>query len=66
MPYFIDEGKTGLLLKEDNPQQLADLMKELLSVSSYKENVTKMHEYYIQEYSWDAVAKRMKAAMDRN
>ena len=41
-------------------------MKELLSVSSYKENVTKMHEYYIQEYSWDAVAKRMKAAMDRN
>ena len=66
MPYFIDEGKTGLLLKEDNPQQLADLMKELLSVPSYKENVTKMHEYYIQEYSWDAVAKRMKAAMDRN
>lgn len=42
MPYFIDEGKTGLLLKEDAPQRLADLMKELLSVFYNKENVAKM------------------------
>lgn len=64
MPYFIDEGKTGLLLREDDPQQLADLMKKILSDSSYKENVAKKHDYYVQEYSWDAVAKRMKTAMD--
>lgn len=43
MPYFIDEGKKGLLLKEDAPQQLADLMTELLSVFyNNKENVAKM------------------------
>lgn len=65
MPFFIEEGKTGLLLKEDNAQELATLMKTLLEDGSYKRNVLYRHGYYLQEYSWDAVAKRMKEAMDK-
>ena len=59
MPYFIDEGKTGLLLKNDSPEELASLMSELLINKKYKENVEAMKLWYISEYSWDSVAKRM-------
>lgn len=64
MPYFIEEGKTGLLLKEDNPQELASLMKKTLQDDSFKKNVAARHDHYLEEYSWDAVARRMKEAMD--
>ena len=40
-------------------------MEELLSNDSYKQNVKAKHDYYISEYSWDAVARRMKEAMDK-
>lgn len=63
MPYFIEEGKTGLLLKQDNPKELAGLMEEVLSNETYKQNVEAKHDYYLSEYSWDAVARRMKGAM---
>lgn len=65
MPYFIDEGKTGLLLKNDNASELAELMRALLHSDSFKKNVAARHDYYLKEYSWDAVAKRMKEAMDK-
>lgn len=64
MPYFIEEGKTGLLLKEDNPQELASLMKKTLQDDSFKKNVAARYDHYLEEYSWDAVARRMKEAMD--
>ena len=63
MPYFIEEGKTGLLLKEDNPQELASLMKKTFQDDSFKKNVAARHDH-LEEYSWDAVARRMKEAMD--
>ena len=53
-------------MKEDNAQELAGLMEELLSNDSYKQNVKAKHDYYISEYSWDAVARRMKEAMDKS
>lgn len=65
MPYFIDEGKTGLLLKHDDSKELAGLMEEILSNETYKQNVKANHDNYIAEYSWDAVARRMKEAMDK-
>lgn len=64
MPYFIDEGKTGLLLKNDNPRELSGLMLKLLKDKTYKEIVRQKHDFYISEYSWDAVARRMKEVMD--
>lgn len=60
MPYFIQEGKTGLLLKNDDANELACLMERLLNDNTFQENVKLRREFYINEYSWDNVALRMK------
>lgn len=59
MPYFIKNNENGLLLKNDNPDELSQLMEKLLSDDHIKEKVISKKEYYINEYSWDAVAKRI-------
>lgn len=64
MPYFIEEGKTGLLLKEDDANELASLMESLLKDKNMKENVRCRHDFYLKEYSWDSVAQRMKNVME--
>lgn len=66
MPYFIEDGKTGLLLKKDDANELANLMMKILSDNHFNDNVAKRHDYYINEYSWKTVAKRMKEAMDKS
>ena len=59
MPYFIDEGNTGLLLRHDDPHELATLMLTLLRDPAYQHRVSSLRPHYLQEYSWDAVAERM-------
>lgn len=59
MPYFIKDGKTGLLLKKDEPQELASLMLQILNNESFSQNVISNRKQYIQEYSWSAVAERI-------
>lgn len=59
MPYFIDEGKTGLLLKNDDPRELSELMLQILENVSFANNVLSRQEQYIKNYSWDAVANRI-------
>ena len=60
MPYFIDDEQTGFLLKNDDSSELAQLMKRLLNDSTIKKNVLDRREWYIQEYSWNTVAQRIK------
>lgn len=57
MPYFIDESKTGLLLKKDDVNELANLMKTILSDNGFKNNIAEKHDYYINEYSWEYSCK---------
>jgi glycosyltransferase involved in cell wall biosynthesis len=59
MPYFIKDGETGLLLKNDDPNELAHLMLRALHEKSFSENVLARREQYINDYSWDTVAKRI-------
>lgn len=59
MPYFIEEGNTGLLLRHDDPHDLATLMLTLLRDSAYQHRVSSLRPHYLEEYSWDAVAARM-------
>lgn len=59
MPYFIEEGVTGYLIKEDNANDLANKMQIALNNKDMQLEVRSRKDYYIQEYSWDAVAKRM-------
>lgn len=59
MPYFIQNGETGLLLNNDDPKELATLMYRTLHEESFSQNVLSRREEYIHDYSWDTVAKRI-------
>ena len=59
MPYFIEQGETGFLLEKDHVEELATLIKELLSNERIKKNVIDRRESYLQKYTWDAVAERI-------
>lgn len=65
MPYFIEDGKTGLLINNDNPIELAYKMKRLLENETIKHNVLSKREWYIDNYSWDAVAERIYSIMSK-
>jgi len=64
MPYFIENGKTGFLLEKESPEALADLMLKLIRSEEIKNNVKVKREWYLREYSWDAVAQRIANVMD--
>ncbi len=59
MPYFIQDGETGLLVDSDDVIELANKMSHLLVDEKIKSNVIARREYYINNYSWDAVANRI-------
>lgn len=59
MPYFIEEGKTGLLIDDDDHVKLAKKMDYLLKNDEIKNNVIKNRDFYISEYSWDNVCDRI-------
>lgn len=64
MPYFIKNGDTGLLLKEDNPQELASLMYKGLHDNNMTNNVKDLRSEYLQDYSWSSVAERIAKVID--
>lgn len=63
MPYFIEDGVTGLLLRHEDPVELADLMERALTSEAMPREVASRREWYLREYSWDAVADRCLKAM---
>lgn len=63
MPFFIEDGKTGFLMKGDMPEELCSYMITLLNEESFYDNVKLGKQKYLSEYSWDAVADRMLNVM---
>lgn len=63
MPYFIEENKTGYLLREESPHVLAELMLQALNNKEMHQNVRNKQEYYMKEYSWETVAKCIAAVI---
>lgn len=63
MPYFIEDGVTGLLIDKDDVDNLAAQMKNLLGNETIKQNVRNKRDWYIEEYSWDTVADRIIKAI---
>ena len=59
MPYFIQEGETGLLLKNDDPKELASLILCILQNDNFAKNVANHQNQYLRDYSWDTVAVKM-------
>ena len=66
MPYFIKNDVTGYLIENDDEIHLAKKMNELLKNKEIIQHVRSNKEYYIQEYSWDTVAKRINNIITSN
>lgn len=65
MPEFIQNGKNGYLIQDNDVEQLVDAMEKLLlDGSSLSDYVKKQHNFYVSEYSWDNVAKRILTVME--
>ncbi len=59
MPWFIEQGETGLLLEHDDAGELAQKMKAVLRNPAYGENVRARRGTYLEKYSWVSVARRI-------
>lgn len=59
MKEFIEDGKNGYLIEEDDPDVLAIKIKDLLSNKEILRYVRDNREQYIQQYSWNEVSKRI-------
>lgn len=59
MPYFIEDGKTGILVDTYDRQNMAAQLQRLLGDEEIKRNVIAKREWYLKEYSWETVAERI-------
>lgn len=66
MPYFIEDGKTGCLLKTNSSDELCDLMIETITSEKMKNNVRENFNHYIKEYSWDSVANKIYSVLEKD
>ena len=64
MPFFIENGVTGLLIDNDDINELATKMNTLLTDLSYRDRVIAKRNWYITNYSWDSVAQRIYNAIN--
>ena len=66
MPYFIEEGKTGLLLYNNDINEYVDKMFNLLNNSEIKDNVKGLKDFYFEHYSWNNVAQKIIKTIQRD
>lgn len=64
MPNFIQENKEGKLIIEDSAEKLACLMYETICNKSMINEIQSNRNAYATQYSWDAVAFRIKKIID--
>lgn len=60
MPYFIEDGVTGLLIDNDDIGNLADCMYRLLHDEKIKYEVDNRRNDYLKKYTWESVADRIE------
>jgi len=65
MPYFIEDGKTGILIDDYDRTNMAAQLQRLLADEEIKRNVVSKREWYIKEYSWETVAERINNAINK-
>lgn len=59
MPYFIEDGKTGILINDYDRPNMAKQLQRLLADDEIRRNVQSKREWYLKEYSWETVAERI-------
>lgn len=65
MKNFIQDGYNGYLIDNDDPSLLADKILDLIKNDRIKQNVFKERNKYLEEYSWDSVAKRIVGVLNK-
>ena len=66
MKEFIDDSNNGYLVKDDDPEYLANTMFTLLNNKEIKEYVLNNRDEYIKKYSWNTVAKRIISVINKD
>ena len=67
MPEFIQPGKNGYLIDQDDADELADVMEKLLlNGREIAAAVQRDKEYYLKTYAWDSVADRIINVLKRD
>lgn len=64
MKEFIKDGNNGCLIDYNDPNLLAIKMRDLLENEEIKNNVMAEVDKYRTEYTWDAVAERIKKVIE--
>lgn len=59
MPYFIEEDKTGVLIDDDNTDELCQKMYETINNKSMIQYVQSHQKDFVENYTWSAVASRI-------
>lgn len=59
MPFFIENEKTGYLLEKESAEELSKLMLNCINNQQMRKNVISKRDFYINEYSWETVSKRI-------
>lgn len=57
MRYFVEDGKDGYLISDDNAEELAKTLDKAIKNRDMHEYVENNKEIYLRQYSWDNVAK---------
>ena len=66
MPEFIESGKNGYLLENNDLNELCDLMEKMMLNKDMKQYVYNHRNDYIQQYSWEKVTNRMIDVMKKD
>lgn len=64
MPYFIEDGKTGVLIDDYDRNNMAKQLENLLGNEEIKRNVASRRDWYLKEYSWDTAAERIASIIN--
>ena len=65
MREIIHEGENGYLVDSDMPSELALKMELALHNQKMQTDVRAMKEYYVNEYSWASVVKRIVSVIEK-
>jgi len=61
IPDFLNDGETGLFCKVDDPKDLAEKIKKLMTDEKLAKHITENgRRLILEKYDWDDIARKMK------
>lgn len=66
IPDFLTDRETGLFARPDDPQDVAEKIKELIENDDLRAKVAQQgQERVLRDYTWDSVAERMNSIFEK-